>query len=82
MVVLEQGVRVGIVAPGILLEPAAGHRQIQQVLYVLARLDSEEAMPVLQRDDYVSRIALCSPGKSAPADVAYSFYPRAAESAQ
>ncbi len=78
---LQQGVRVGLSGPGVALKPGSGQRQIQQVLYVLARLKLADPFVASHGDGSMARIALCSPGQSAPPECAHVIYPQALERA-
>ena len=78
---LQQGVRVGLSGPGVALKPGSGQRQIQQVLYVLARLKLADPFVASHGDGSMARIALCSPGRSAPPECAHVIYPQALERA-
>ncbi|MDP7037876.1 MAG: DUF58 domain-containing protein [Myxococcota bacterium] len=78
---LLKGVRVGLLGPGVSLKPGVGSRQIQQILYVLARLNMDAAMTPVHGAPGVSRMALCSPGQRAPEAMDHVLHPRSMEQA-
>ncbi|MEM6532829.1 MAG: DUF58 domain-containing protein [Myxococcota bacterium] len=72
---LDQGLRVGLRAPGIHLAPRGGDRQRMEVLLGLARLDLDAQSPMPQRLATNARIAIVAPGALPPPEVDLTFDP-------
>lgn len=68
---LEAGLRVGIRAPGVALEPSGGPRQRWVILHALARLDLSASLPTARATQAVAvhRVAIVPRGGRVPVGV-------------